>query len=332
MSFAKAEQLLDLATMVSSRHQGVTLDDIVQRYEISLRTAQRMLRALELRFSDVEHWMDENGRKRWRMPGGHLRELLSVSADELAALDLGISHLSRSGSGLEAKLLGSLREKIMAMIPRHKIARIETDFDAILEAQGFVARPGPRPRVNESIAAKISEAIKACKLVDVVYKSHFESEAKVRRLAPYGLLSGYRRYLVAHDPESSRLGAIKTYRMDSISDVTVTDRFFIRPDDFDLQAFANRGFALFQHDTEYGDVEWRFAPEAADNARGTMFHPEQTEEVMQDGSLIVRFKAAGIVEMAWYLYQWGNKVEVIKPEALRVMVEGYRRSDFPALP
>ena len=124
MSFAKAEQLLDLATMVSSRHQGVTLDDIVQRYEISLRTAQRMLRALELRFSDVEHWMDENGRKRWRMPGGHLRELLSVSADELAALDLGISHLSRSGSGLEAKLLGSLHEKIMAMIPRHKIARI----------------------------------------------------------------------------------------------------------------------------------------------------------------------------------------------------------------
>ena len=76
----------------------------------------------------------------------------------------------------------------MAMIPRHKIARIETDFDAILEAQGFVARPGPRPRVNESIAAKISEAIKACKLVDVVYKSHFESEAKVRRLAPPDLI------------------------------------------------------------------------------------------------------------------------------------------------
>ncbi|MFM6350295.1 MAG: helix-turn-helix transcriptional regulator, partial [Dolichospermum sp.] len=105
------------------------------------------------------------------------------------------------------------------------------------------------PRINESIAAKISEAIKACKLVDVVYKSHFENAAKVRRLAPYGLLSGYRRYLVAHDPESSRAGTIKTYRMDSISDVVVTDRFFIRPDDFDLQAFANRGFALFQRDT-----------------------------------------------------------------------------------
>jgi predicted DNA-binding transcriptional regulator YafY len=54
--------------------------------------------------------------------------------------------------------------------------------------------------------------------------------------------------------------------------------------------------------------------------------------MMPDGSLTVRFKAAGVVEMAWYLYQWGDKVEVIKPEALRVMVEGYRRSDFPALP
>ncbi len=38
-------------------------------------------------------------------------------------------------------------------------------------------------------------------------------------------------------------------------------------------------------------------------------------------------------EMAWHLYQWGDIVEVIAPEELRRMVEGYRRGDFyPVLP
>ena len=332
MSFAKAEQLLDLATMVSARHQGVTLDEVFQRYAVSLRTAQRMMRALELRFPDVETWQDEEGRKRWRMPGGQLRELLSVSADELDTLELGINHLTRAGLAFEAGTLEALREKIMAMIPRQKIARIGPDFDAILEAQGFVARPGPRPRVDETVAAKIADAIKSCKFVDIAYKSNFETVPKVRQLAPYGLLSGPRRYLVAHDPESRRTGAIKTYRMDGISSVTVTDRFFIRPDDFDLQAFANQGFGLFQRDDEYGEIEWRFLPVAAEQAKGTLFHPEQTEEMQPDGSLIIRFKAAGHVEMAWYLYQWGDKVEVLKPEALKAMVADHRRGDFPAMP
>ena len=332
MSFAKAEQLLDLATMVSARHQGVMLDEVQERYGTSLRTAQRMMRALELRFPDVESWQDDMGRKRWRMAGGHLRDLLSVTADELAAFDLALNHLTRAGLSIEAKALGSLREKLMAMIPRQKIARIEPDYDAMLEAQGFVARPGPRPRVDEEVAAKIDEAIKACKFVDVSYHSHFDDAPKIRRLAPYGLLSGYRRYLVAHDPDSRREGAIKTYRMDAISHVTLTDRFFIRPDEFDLAAFAAKGFALYQREEEYGEVEWRFAPEAAEQARGTLFHPSQSEELQPDGALIVKFKAAGHLEMAWYLYQWGDKVEVIRPQALADMVKGYKRADFPALP
>ena len=62
MSFAKAEKLLDLATFAASRRQGVTLDDIVARYDISLRTAQRMLKALELRFPNAEFWYDDEGK------------------------------------------------------------------------------------------------------------------------------------------------------------------------------------------------------------------------------------------------------------------------------
>ncbi len=37
--------------------------------------------------------------------------------------------------------------------------------------------------------------------------------------------------------------------------------------------------------------------------------------------------------MCWHLYQWGDAVEVLEPDDLGEMVEGYRRSDFfPVLP
>ena len=114
------------------------------------------------------------------------------------------------------------------------------------------ARPGPRPRVDEKVALEVAEAIKACRYLDIYYKSHADEAPVLRKVAPYGLLSGYRRYLVAMDPASRRSGAIKTYRMDAISSAVVTDKFFERPTDFILQAFANRGFALYQNVAEYG--------------------------------------------------------------------------------
>jgi predicted DNA-binding transcriptional regulator YafY len=51
-----------------------------------------------------------------------------------------------------------------------------------------------------------------------------------------------------------------------------------------------------------------------------------------DGSLLVRFRASGHLEMAWHLYTWGDSVQVIAPDRLRDMVEGHRRGDFTALP
>ena len=40
----------------------------------------------------------------------------------------------------------------------------------------------------------------------------------------------------------------------------------------------------------------------------------------------------GWLEMAWFLYQWGDKVEVLAPEGLRDLVRDHRRSDFDGLP
>ncbi len=331
MSYAKADQLLQLATLVSSRRQGLCLDEMCEIFSVSHRTAQRMTRALELQFPDVETIDGADGRKRWRLGNAELRDLISLTAEELTALEVAVNNLERSGMAPEAEALRQLQDKVLSLIPRSKL-RLEPDYDALLEAQGFIARPGPKPRVNDQVHAKLVEAIKACRYVEIRYRSNYELEDRPRKLAPLGFLSGTRRYLVAQDPSSSRGPTLKTYRVDNILSAKVSDDYFTRPADFDLQRFANKAFGVFQRDAEITDVIWKFAPEAAEQAVAYQFHPEQTEERQEDGSLVVKFRAAGALEMAWYLYQWGNKVEVIAPPELNALVEGNRRSDFPALP
>ena len=331
MSYLKADQLMQLATLMSSRHRGVTLDQVKEEFEVSHRTAQRMMRAIEQQFPEVQTSNDEQGHKRWRIGEITFKDLITVKAEELAALELGIKHLQRDGLKLESHELEILRDKIKALIPRAKL-RIEADHDAILEAQGFVARPGPRPKMDQDVYVALIEAIKSCRFVTFSYKSVSDKSMKQRYVAPYGFLSGIRRYLIAYDPKDKRGSVLKTYRVDVIENVKVSDEYFTRPKDFDLQAFADQAFGVFQRDGTQEDVVWRFIPEAAPHAAGYLFHPSQTEEYLPDGSLIIRFRATGLLEMAWHLYAWGDKVEVVEPKALRDMISKHKRSDFPAMP
>jgi predicted DNA-binding transcriptional regulator YafY len=86
---------------------------------------------------------------------------------------------------------------------------------------------------------------------------------------------------------------------------------------------------VFQGEPER--IVWRFTPDAADDAADFIFHPNQTVERQPDGSLVVSFMAASSLEMAWHLYTWGDKVEVLEPKALAAMVNGHRVG-WPVLP
>jgi predicted DNA-binding transcriptional regulator YafY len=54
-------------------------------------------------------------------------------------------------------------------------------------------------------------------------------------------------------------------------------------------------------------------------------------EDREDGSLTVRFRAGGDLEMAWHLYCWGDQVEVLAPQRLIDMTRDHRPT-WPGLP
>jgi predicted DNA-binding transcriptional regulator YafY len=214
-------------------------------------------------------------------------------------------------------------------MPGPHARRAEADAEALLEAQGFAARPGPAARAEPGVLETIAEALKGPFLLAISYAGADGAIAE-RRVAPHGVLLGLRRYLVARDED--RDPALRHFRVDRIRAARLLGSSFTREPGFDIAAHAARAFGSYQDETRYGEVVWRFSPAAADTARAFVFHPGQQFEDQPDGALVVRFNASGWLEMAWHLYQWGDAVEVLAPEALRQMVDGHRRSDFEALP
>jgi predicted DNA-binding transcriptional regulator YafY len=330
MSFSKAVDLLRLAMMATSR-RGVSLADVEAEFGGVRRTAQRMIAALQEAFPATEHHIGDDGRHYWSLPARAIASLLSPSADELAAMSAATAELDRAGMGAEAKLLKSLSQKVRALVPPERGRSLAVDEEALLEAMGYAARPGPRPTLNAEVDEAISHALKGPFHLMIEYRSRAESTPSQRTVAPYGLLLGARRYLVGIDLARDD-GRLRHYRVEDISHAEPLGSSFDYPEDFNFARYAERAFGSFHNDSEYGEVVWRFAPEAVDRAQRFLFHPAQTSELADDGSLIVRFNASGHLEMAWHLYSWGDAVEVLAPPQLAAMVQPWRRTDFPSLP
>lgn len=331
MSYRNAIDLLTIAARAASA-RGVSLDEICEILERDYRTAQRVVRALREMFTELEETQDEESRKtRWKLPRGAIAPLLTPTADELASLTLAEEMLSKGAGVDQVQALRSLHAKILALIPSDRSRRIEADEEALLLALGHAARPGPRPVGRENIDVAISTALKGSSRLRIHYRGWKDTIARERVVAPHGLLLGARRYLVAVDLGKIG-GGIQHFRVDAIEDAAVLPETFVRKEGFDLDTHAERCFGSYQQEDGIHDVAWRFAPKAVPRAAGFLFHPTQTTEREDDGSLIVRFRASGLLEMCWHLYMWGDAVEVISPPELTRMVDGHRRDDFPAMP
>lgn len=327
MTFAKANDLLRLAQLAASRRLGISLEEISQEFGISHRTAQRMTSALEDNFANVVVVEDDDRRRRWRIQSPIPERLQPRQENTIEALEIAARAARDENRLRHARALEDLRDSLITRLSPRDALRSEADAEAVLSALGQVARPGPKVAMKPEVTDVLIEALRGPFKMRIVYG---ETDAETRTVEPHGLLLGLRSYLVARQADRGK--NLRHFRLDRIHSAECLDESFPIQSGFSLNDHAAQAFGAYQDPAQYGEVVWRFLPDAAPRAAEFQFHPNQTAEYRDDGSLIVRFKAAGWLEMAWHLYQWGDKVEVLEPAGLRALVEGHARADFPALP
>lgn len=310
MRWEKPEALLMLARRLAGSAEGLSLDDIAEAAGCNRRTAERMRDAMARLFPQMTEHTD--GRiKRFRIPGGLDAFMQSPAADELAALAAAADTLAVQGAEHRASALRSLEDKVRAAMRAADRRRLSPDVEALVRAQTAVMQPGPRPAENAELIEKLTHALMAMRAVRFIYKGGSQPGA-VREVAPWGVIFGRVNYLVGADLGSTEP---KTRRLDRIRALEVLDIPAGPPEDFDLQAFADRSFGVYQDEVQ--DVVLSISPEGAEDALGWRFHPTQHVVQEADGSVTVRFRASGMLELSWHLFTWSDKVTVVEPAVLR---------------
>jgi predicted DNA-binding transcriptional regulator YafY len=97
-----------------------------------------------------------------------------------------------------------------------------------------------------------------------------------------------------------------------------TEEFAIRPKD-EWQPFLENTFGIFQNRESF-NVKLKFSPERSRWIRGEVWHEGQTEELLEDGSLLLSIPASHEVEIMMEIMKHGSHVEVLEPEWLRDII------------
>lgn len=315
MRHDKAAMVIDLARRMAGSAEGLTLDEMSRDLNIGRRSAERMRDAVMTLFPQAEEVSDWP-HKRWRIRGGLSAFEQAPTTEELVELTKAAQGLRTAGEPGRAAALEGLERKLKSAMRSTTLNRLAPDLEALVRAETIAVQAGPRPSADEAVLTEIRQAVLAGQPLAFIY-SRPGAEARRRSVAPCGVMFGRANYLVAADRESGR---IQTFRLDRMSAVKAEDGVAAPPVDFDLQVFASQSFGIYQDEIE--DVVLRVTPDGAAEARAWRWHPTQTVEDLEDGGVLVRFRASGMRELAWHLFTWGEQVAIVQPPRLKAVMAG----------
>lgn len=298
----KANEIIELAILMQNSYIGLTLDDIAKEFECSRRSAERMKAVLVEKFgSKIEEVSNSTDKKkRWRFKKGTMNWLINFTPADFANLEQCKKSFKSSA---KQKEIDELIEKIKALNPEN-ISNV--DIDEILSNQAYVIKQGFRENIKLETLQLINDSILCQKQIRITYYNQEYT------LNPYGILYSDRAYLIAYNIKAN---AIWTFRVSKIKEITLTDNYFEKEDDFDLKEYCARSFGVFQG--EIFDVKLQFNKDAAQDAKEYFFHPTQIGKLEQDGSYTLSLKASGEYEIITELLKWRDSVKILAPESLK---------------
>lgn len=309
-----------MAQLMASSAEGFTLEELRRRLGEERRTVERMRDVVRDLFPQMQV-IDEGRTRRFRIPGGLDALFQTPTADELAALRRAAGDAAGRKGAATAAALQSLERKLLSALRGSVRSRLAPDVEALVQAEAMALHAGPRPYDDERVLGAVRGAILAGRALAFDYHGG-GSPGRRREVTPYGVLFGRANYLVAAEGENPEP---RKWRLDRMAEMEVLERKAYPPHGFSLKAYADESFGIYRDEVE--DVELLITPEGAADALGWRFHANQTVEQAADGSVRVRFRAAGMLELAWHLFTWGDKVRIVAPESLReTMVTELRKA------
>jgi predicted DNA-binding transcriptional regulator YafY len=306
----------------------MTAAQLADELEVSVRTVYRDVDALHA--AGVPLYADPGHDGGYRLLDGYRTRLTGLNAGEAEALFLSGIPGPASALGL-GRDLAAAQLKLRAALPpelRAQADRMRSRFH--LDAPGWYAEDEEAPHLPE-----VADAVWQSRVLEVRYRRWKAPTDVDRRLEPYGLvLKAGRWYLVAAvaeptptptptgvpapTPAPTPTPTPRTFRVDQILRITVTEQRFSPPEDFDLADHWQRYQADFATRRYRDRVEVRLSPDAAARLTGPPARAlEASGTPGADGWIRAVLPVESLEHAHAEFLALGTEVEVLGPPELR---------------
>ena len=239
----RASRLLTIMMLLQSRGR-MTAEALAEELEISVRTVYRDIDQLSA--SGVPVYADVGRNGGFALLEGWRTRLTGLTPPEAKALFLA----GLPGPAAELGLGDAMADaelKLLAALPadwQDEARRVSSRFH--LDPRGWF-----QPTETVEALRQVADAVWSERQIAVTYESWTKVTDRV--LEPLGLVlkSGLWYMVAQHD------GQPRTYRLEAIRALAVTDVTFVRPKDFDLAAYWAESTAQFEKDVYIGTAEVR---------------------------------------------------------------------------
>ena len=295
-------------TLLASKF-GKTVSELADELACTKRTVYRDLEALQAGGFPITTESRDN-HSYWHILDAARQQVpMAFSIPELMALYFGKEMLRTYRGTVFHDAIESLLSKIKATLPpayTDYLDRIQDRMDA-----------GPAPRKDYTrcgpLIAELNTAIIDEKTIRMVYFSMGRQAESNRAVHPYRLRHVEDSlYLIGYCTLRKQ---VRTFAVDRIKQVTVTEERFTIPDGFDLQGFLEDSFGVYHGPPT--TVKAHFSPKVAGYIRERTWHHSQQLEKQADGAVVFTATVAGIEEISHWVLRWGAEARVLAPDALR---------------
>lgn len=299
----RAERLLRLILVLQASGR-LTARELADRLEVSTRTIQRDLDSLSL--SGIPVYATRGRGGGWMLARDYRVNAGGLTPSEAASLFVGRTAAVLADLGL-SDAADTAVMKLLAALPAH------AKQDAEYARQRILVDHTDWSGVDEAGAAALDVLQRGLweqRKVLLLYGS-WEQPAAV---SPLGLVAKHRTwYLVAARPDDK----IRTYKVQRIRNVELTDEDFERPDGFDLPAYWTESWASFLKERRVYQVRLRVARAAFARLTWAPSTEIRSVEELDDTWSRVEMLFENAFEARAYLLGMAGAVEVLEPAELR---------------
>ena len=292
---------------------GLTVAEIAEQEEVSLRTAYRDIETLEMAGFPLYHDKIDKTKKWFFVDTYKFKLPEPFTRTELMSLYL-YSDLVRVFKDTPFyDSLESLFKKIKSTLPPETINylnRVQNVFHVGIKPYSDYGR-------FREMLSQVNHAVLNRLRIEIAYRGLKDTAEMKRKVDPYRVwFFDGTMYLIGfcHVRRDVRI-----FVLDRIKVLALLKEKFEEPSDFSLDVYLRDSFKVMRD--ELHTVSVIIAPEWSRYVKEKIWHESQHIKELSDGSIIISFRVAGLDEICRWVLSLGPEAYVKEPEELRHKVK-----------